>query len=114
MKKLPITREKFKKYIEAIERINNIDKSIRDILRDNKCDSDFFAPDFSLADELTEVLDILMHKPNEYCDDINYFVFELECGKKYEPGCVTTRDDEPIDFSDADAIYTYLEKLWNE
>ena len=39
---------------------------------------------------------------------IEYFMFELDFGKKYEVGMVTNTDKSPIDLSDVGRLWDYL------
>ena len=40
--------------------------------------------------------------------DLDYFCYELEYGKKWEPGCITTEEGKDIDISTAEKLYDYI------
>lgn len=39
--------------------------------------------------------------------DVDYWVYELEYGKKYFEGCVL-QDEKPVDISTAEKLYDYM------
>ena len=41
-------------------------------------------------------------------EDIDYFIYELDYGRKYEPGMITDENGHDIDFSSAEKLYDYL------
>lgn len=41
-------------------------------------------------------------------ENIDYFINELDFGRKYKPGMITDDDDEDIDLSTAEKLYDYL------
>lgn len=46
--------------------------------------------------------------------NIEYFIDEIEFGSKYYEGCFTETDGTPIDISDAEKLYGYLEMTLNK
>ena len=48
-------------------------------------------------------------KKNEYIGtDLEYFIFELDFGKKYKDGCFIDANGKNIDLSSAENLYKYL------
>ena len=45
---------------------------------------------------------------NDAFEDIEYFIYELDYGRKYEPGMITDNFGQDIDFSSAEKVYEYL------
>ena len=45
---------------------------------------------------------------HDSCEDIDYFIYELDYGRKYEPGMIKDEHDQDIDFSTAGKLYDYL------
>jgi hypothetical protein len=41
-------------------------------------------------------------------ENIDYFIYELDYGRKYEPGMITDKNGADIDFSTAEKLYDYL------
>lgn len=41
-------------------------------------------------------------------ENIDYFIYELDYGRKYEPGMITDENGHDIDFSSAEKLYDYL------
>ena len=54
---------------------------------------------------VVELLEKLMH---DVADDISYFIYELDYGRKYKPGYITYADGQEIDFSTAEKLYDYF------
>lgn len=100
-------------FIETIEAI----KKQRD--HDNKCAEAFqiILPDTHvglydnhlLNNQLVKLLQVAMN--DEHKDSwVEYYMYELDFGKNYRPGCATDKDGD-IDLSDAGALWEYLEKI---
>ena len=56
----------------------------------------------------TAVIKILMVAMDDHFEDIEYFVYELDYGRKYKPGMVTDGDGKDIDLSTEDRLYDWL------
>jgi hypothetical protein len=41
-------------------------------------------------------------------ENIDYYIYELDYGRKYEPGIITDENGHDIDFSSAEKLYDYL------
>jgi hypothetical protein len=41
-------------------------------------------------------------------ENIDYYIYELDYGRKYEPGMITDENGHDIDFSSAEKLYDYL------
>ena len=51
----------------------------------------------------------LLHKLlNDAVENIDYFIYELDYGRKYESGMITDENEKDIDFSTAEKLYDYL------
>lgn len=55
------------------------------------------------------VVDLLKRIFDDEFDNIEYFIYELDFGKRYVPGMIIS-DGENIDLSTADKLYDYLIK----
>ena len=45
---------------------------------------------------------------NDAVENIDYFIYELDYGRKYESGMITDENEKDIDFSTAEKLYDYL------
>jgi len=61
-----------------------------------------------VVDLLNDIFDL--SKTAEYGSDIEYFMYELDYGKKWKTGMITDKDGNDIDFSTAEKLYDYLTK----
>lgn len=104
---IPMKKEQFVKIIDEIKEYKRKLNNIQTVLEENCEDSVFWPP--SLEDTLIDTLSIIF---DDGYDDIGYFIYELEFGKYWEPGTVTTDDGKDIKMQTAEDLYDYLiEKL---
>ena len=54
------------------------------------------------------VLDLLKLLMHDEMNDIDYFVYELDYGRKYKPGMISENDGTEIDLSTSEKLYKYL------
>ena len=97
-----------------VETINEIEKQYE---HDRKCSDAFkvilpndYVSNYAnhwLQNQLLKVIQIAMNDDHKY-SLIEYFLWELDFGKKYKVGCMKNRDGSPIDFSDAGRLWDYL------
>lgn len=109
-----ISREEFTKYINRIHDLQKMDDEMRDWCHKWSPDTDIFFSQMNAECELVELLDKMTHPEDSYGDDVSYFVYELNFGEDYHPGCVTEADGTEIDFSTTDKLYDYLASLWEK
>ena len=57
------------------------------------------------------VVSLLRKLLKDTSEDISYFIYELDYGRKYEPGIITDENGCDIDFSSAEKLYDYLISL---
>lgn len=107
-----INREDFKNYIDGLEKYHRKTEPILDLL----CDTEDFDELYSSAIKLLAQLVAYDSSVNfEWVlDDLEYFIYELDYGREYEPGMITEEQypGNIVDFSDADHLYDYL--MWRE
>lgn len=87
---------------DLVIKLNDIIREYRVTLREDFLDGNALI--IGGEDEIVELLEILM---KDTCGDISYFMWEIDFGRDYEPGCIT-QDGEDIDISSADKLYDYL------
>lgn len=105
MAKLTISFNEFEKHIKALKDINGLEDSISDAIRtfnhNSKDCAEFIFPNLSC--NVVELLTKLVCDKNEWID---YWVFELKFGEKYEDGCVKDKDGSVIKLKT-------IKDLWN-
>lgn len=105
-----ITKEEFISYIEFIkergEKMDEMNKFFTDEFEDS-----IFYPYLKYETKLVRLLKSVMH--DKY-DDIEYFIYELNFGEKYEDGMIREKDGTLIDFSTAENVYDYLVERFAE
>lgn len=104
-----LTKEEFIKIIDKIERITRFEEELYKLFYTQGDDAS--SPTYpSLESELIKVLNrMFMLEENEYMTDIEYFCFELDFGKEWEPGTVTC-NGEDVDLSDSGKLYDWIIK----
>lgn len=91
---------------EASDLVDKVDELFR-ISREN-IENDFCnAAGLQISHEsvVVKLLKKLMHDKHEWID---YFIYELDYGRNYEPGMIKEADGTNIDLSSAEALYGYL------
>ena len=102
-----------------IDTINSIQKQI-EIDRKNSSMLQEMFPDDSIYcgynnSELFNALNkTLKESMKDEYDWIDYFMYELDFGKKYYDGCVLDKDKSIIDLSTAENLYEFLIKNYGE
>ena len=98
-------RYKFKEFIAEIKKLHEFENELYR-LHDKYYLND---PDYiTLEDELINALEIIFNCENSGW--IGYFIYDLEFGEDYEPGCAVHTDGSNIDLSTVDKLYDYLIK----
>ena len=54
------------------------------------------------------VVKLLRKLMRDLDEDIDYFIYELDYGRKYKPGMIVDEHERDIDFSSAERLYEYL------
>ena len=105
-----ISYDKFLDYMESFRKKlddeSKLDKALKQI-----------SPDFGgFHDEIGETLFLKMIKElvHDTGEDIDYFIYDLEWGKNWEKGCITTSDGRDIMMRDIDDLYNWLKENYNE
>ena len=105
-----ITKEEFVSYINFIkergEKMDELNRAFTDEFEDS-----IFYPYLKYEAKMVDLLKSVMH--DKY-DDIEYFIYELNFGEKYEDGMIREKDGTLIDFSTAENVYDYLVKRFAE
>ena len=104
-----MTKEKFVKIMNRLRAANDLQEQVDKLYRESRdnIDNDFLnAAGLQINHESTviELLEEIFHDDN----DIEYFVYELDYGRKYKPGCVTDDKGTIYDYSSAESLYDVL------
>ena len=102
-----IKKEKFVRILNELERVDRAEEKIVEAI--SSISAFYWNYPFSTGSDT--VIDLLEELTNDEGQMISYFVYELDWGKKWEPGCVTD-ENEDIDLSTAEKLYDYLEKIY--
>ena len=105
-----ISKEEFVKFLGYIKKTqkkeDKIDTFVRELSFDGYC--------YMLSDEISYMIEMLCaamgieYNSDDICgDDIQYFIYDLEWGTNWKPGCIT-EDDKDIDISTPEKLYDYL------
>lgn len=103
MKKIPMTLETFKRYMKSVKETYDFENAINDVLRKYGADGYIIPP--SCMDATTELLSLIFEDDDRWID---YFVYELEFGKKYREGTVARADDYNIPLATDEDLYNLL------
>ena len=109
MKELPLTRESFTKALNFIQEQWEFTRKINALFTEAFEDSVFY-PHFKYEAVLVKVLTEAMQDKGEWID---YFIYELNMGKEYQPGSVTV-DGEDVKLATIDDLYDLLVKEANK
>lgn len=82
-------------------------KAFATILKDN------FTTGYDNDTLYTQIINLMGFGHPYVVDNIEYFIYEIEFGSKYYDGCFTEADGTPIDISDAEKLYDYLDRTLN-
>lgn len=110
-----LSREEFVKIIERLQAANDIQNKVDEIFRESKdnIENDFMnAASLQISHE--SIVIALLKKimgDDEYYSDIEYFIYELDYGRKYIDGMISDNDGNHIDFSTSEKLYDYLIKI---
>lgn len=104
------TKEDFVKIIyrlrDSSDLIDKVDELFRNS-RDN-VESDFCnAASLQISHESTVVYLLKTIMLDKY-DNIDYFIYEMDYGRSYEPGMIVDENDKEIDISTAEKLYDYF------
>lgn len=108
--KVDLSREEFvtiiNKLRDSSDLVNKVDELFQ-ASRDNvECD---FCNGAALQISHESIVVLLLRKLlNDAYEDIDYFIYEIDYGRKYKPGMITDKNGKDIDWSSAEKLYDYL------
>ena len=102
-------KKKFCKILKKLENATRLEENISSLCinysHDNKTDVNLFGLGLGIENDVIDLLAEIMKDEGE---DISYFCYELNFGKKWESGTITDRNGNDIDFSSAEKLYDFL------
>lgn len=90
---------------ETDECINSLNNVLKGYNKDIRIISSLY--------ECTDLLKVLKIMFNDISEMIDYWVYDLDYGQKYEDGCITEANDTNIILKTAEDLYDYLIKEMN-
>ena len=104
-----ISKEEFVEILNRLrdtsDLVNKVNKLFRDSRDNVECDFCNGAA-LQISHESTVVF-LLRKLLKDAVENIDYFIYELDYGRKYELGMITDEDGKNIDFSTAEKLYDY-------
>lgn len=99
-------KELFVSTMAKIEELNQEQEMFNDVLR--KLDPEFGGGyiNSKAIDTLINLLKVLV---NDEYDNIGYYIWELDFGKKYEDGMITSADGEILKMSNAGELFDFIQ-----
>ena len=91
---------------DLVGKVNELFRSSRDNVECDFCN----AAGLQISHE-SSVVFLLRKLLNDAFENIDYFIYELDYGRKYEPGMITDEAGNDIDFSTAEKLYDYLTEV---
>jgi len=108
--KVEITYEEFDKYLKDIEAIMRLNDSIIDVedeFHKKTKDKSFTLLFPTMAESVVSLLSKIFNDKDEWID---YWVWELDCGKKYKDGMVKEKDGSIIPLKTVSDLWNLLMK----
>lgn len=101
-----LSKEEFVEVIAQIQHCKDFENSVYKVFDKYMCESPSF---LSCEDALIDTLNKMFNQSDDCCygSDIEYFIYEINFGKDYTPGCLTC-NDEDIDISTPEKLYDWL------
>lgn len=106
-----ISKEEFVDYINTFKEMWDEQNRLSEVIKYFNIFESF--PAFSsLCDKYIRMISQLMHQPLDTKDgnDIEYFIYETDCGRDFHVGDVEELDGSFPDFTTPEKLYDYLEE----
>ena len=88
---------------DLVRKVNSLFRNSRDNVECGFCNG----AALQISHESTVVF-LLRKLLKDAVENIDYYIYELDYGRKYEPGMITDENGHDIDFSSAEKLYDYL------
>ena len=88
---------------DLVRKVNSLFRNSRDNVECDFCNG----AALQISHESTVVF-LLRKLLKDAVENIDYFIYELDYGRKYEPGMITDKNGADNDFSTAEKLYDYM------
>lgn len=107
-----LARTEFKAKLEQLEAAMKAIDKIEEVTRFNIVES----PLFTIVSDFMAFLEEMCDIPKGCHGDnaLSYYIYDLDFGKKYYPGCVSEVNGDDCPLSTPDELYDDLCKSWGE
>jgi len=105
-----LTKKRFINYITTLKLIESDLHKVHIAFK--KLDPDFGG--FYLSRFSTLIIKVLQDAMQDKYDYINYFIYELDYGKKWKKGMITRKNGEDVKLKTPEDLYNYLIETKNE
>ncbi len=105
-----ISKEEFVEILNRLRDSSDLVRRVNSLFRDSRdnVECDFCnGAALQISHESTVVF-LLRKLLKDAAENIDYYIYELDYGRKYEPGIITDENGHDIDFSSAEKLYDYL------
>ena len=102
-KKIPMSFREFEKYMNEIKKVYDYEQSLNDFIHNNVGGGCIIQPD--CLDVAIELLSFIF---NDKSDWVEYYVFDLEMGKKWKPGTIMRKDGRDVRLVSFEDLYNLL------
>lgn len=105
-----ISKEEFVEVLNRLRDSSDLVRKVNGLFRDSRdnVECDFCnGAALQISHESTVVF-LLRKLLKDAFENIDYFIYELDYGRKYEPGMITDENGRDIDLSTAEKLYDYL------
>lgn len=89
---MAISYIEFEKHITDIIRMIRLEDGINSLISNYNATQKQHT-ELSFPSLIDNVVDLLIRLTDDESNWISYWIFELDCGEKYEPGCVTFNNE---------------------
>ena len=106
-----ISKEKFVEIIDKLRKVNDFVNEVNDKAREirEQVNNDWFDGNNLFISHENTVIELLESIFND-TEDISWWVYELDYGRKYQDGCIKDGQGNNIDLSTSEKLYDYLIK----
>lgn len=101
-----ITKERFCALVDDIENYYRFLEKLEEVSQIDFTNSSFYSFSNQVSDFLVDLF--FLRSPNpHWINDIDYYMYELDFGKKWKPGCITI-DDKDIPLRNSEDLWNVL------
>ena len=105
-----ITKDEFVEILDRLKDSSDLVRKVNGLFRDSRdnVECDFCNGAALQISHESMVVFLLRKLLKDAVENVDYFIYELDYGRKYEPGMITDENGHDIDFSSAEKLYDYL------